>query len=398
MTTLDHPAGGKSPESGAPSNSSNRHNNKKRKHRDEAASPAPGMGSTLSLLRQPDLPAFTLTSAKPQSSENESPKDANAEGWQTIENGRPTKKAKKIPKAHSSNYPAITFSTESRLQSKIKLGDLQGLVLYLLADGTSPQWVSVRHRSQIRKVVVMMVPGLVQSMFKQGLQVLDEAKTENFKHPEQMSYKNGSPDEYYPMKLSADTLPQPLKPFADMFEHLWPVKTPGDDRFNKMHSPLHAMLTAPPQKSQEEKDSHKKGTKPAREPSGWKSQRTPITEYIAMPEDLLENDYTLHPASYDDPKDRADLLESRRQAKTTKDDGWVDTRVEKFEDGVVPDAEIEQGSLTAGREVFAMDCEMCKTGESEFSLTRISLMRWDGTVLLDELVKPERPIIDYLTM
>ncbi|KAF7876892.1 uncharacterized protein EAF02_008112 [Botrytis sinoallii] len=44
-----------------------------------------------------------------------------------------------------------------------------------------------------------------------------------------------------------------------------------------------------------------------------------------------------------------------------------------------------------------MDCEMCMTGKNEFSLTRISIVGWDGSVVLDELVKPEKPIIDYLT-
>ncbi len=59
--------------------------------------------------------------------------------------------------------------------------------------------------------------------------------------------------------------------------------------------------------------------------------------------------------------------------------------------------EIENGSLTAGREIFAMDCEMCKTEGGGLDLTRISIVAWDGSVVLDELVKPEKPVIDYLT-
>ena len=53
--------------------------------------------------------------------------------------------------------------------------------------------------------------------------------------------------------------------------------------------------------------------------------------------------------------------------------------------------------ITAGREILAIDCEMCMTGEKEFSLTRISVVNWDGKVVLDELVKPEKPITDYVT-
>jgi RNA exonuclease 1 len=44
-----------------------------------------------------------------------------------------------------------------------------------------------------------------------------------------------------------------------------------------------------------------------------------------------------------------------------------------------------------------MDCEMCMTGENEFSLTRISVVGWDGSVIIDELVKPAKPITDYVT-
>lgn len=76
----------------------------------------------------------------------------------------------------------------------------------------------------------------------------------------------------------------------------------------------------------------------------------------------------------------------------------MDTSVENFADGSAPDNEIEAGSLSAGREILAMDCEMCKTGEQDFELTRISIVGWDGSVVLDELVKPNKPIIDYLTM
>lgn len=123
------------------------HINKKRKLSAGGASEDIGMSTTPLLLRHPDLPQFNLTSPRTSVQDAASLIDnasKNSDGWQTVEHTK--KKAKKIPKHHSANYPAIEFSKDSRLQSQIKLSDLQNLLLYILADGTSPQFVAVRHR------------------------------------------------------------------------------------------------------------------------------------------------------------------------------------------------------------------------------------------------------------
>ncbi|KAH6670462.1 hypothetical protein B0J14DRAFT_628339 [Halenospora varia] len=371
-------------------------NGKKRKLSEASATEQPGMSQTPSLPRQPDLPEFHLTSASRRSEEGESPKDeehSSSQDWQVVENGRPRKKAKKIPKPHSQNYPSFDFSQDSRLQSQIKIGDLQNLVLYILADGGAPTFISVRHRPQIRRVVVLMVPGLEQSDF-------DKPRKDGASR-EKKDRKYSSPDDYFPRKLYADELDPSLKPFPEMFKWLWPVKTPGDDKYSKMHSPLHAMLTAPLPKGPEEKgknkNKNKKGARPAKEPHGWTNSRTSITEFLHVPEELAENDYTLHPVAYVDENERHSYSKHRHSTGVSTDHGWVDTLVKHFDEGTPPGDEIEAGSITAGREVLAMDCEMCMTGENEFSLTRISIVGWDGSVVLDELVKPEKPITNYLT-
>jgi RNA exonuclease 1 len=376
-------------------------NGRKRKREDRQESLNLGVGSMLGLLQQPDLPEFNLTTEKPASrlgraSDNEV-QSHNPEEWETVE-GQRKGRPKKIPKSNSPNYPSITFSPTSKLQSQIKISDLQGLVLYVLADGPSPQWISVRHRSEIRKVVVLMVPGLEREMFlKSSPLSKGSCASENRNNRNENNMREyTSPDAYYPVKLVSDDIPPQLEPFIDMFEYLWPVKTPGDDKYSKMHSPLHAMLTAPLPKSQEEK--RKKGVQSARELQGWRNKRTRITEYILSPEQLLENDYKIHPATYSDHSEKSALLDQRRRSETLAEHGWVDTKVDDYDEGSALESEIEQGSLTAGREIVAMDCEMCMTGPNEFSLTRISLVSWDGSVILDELVKPDKPIVDYVTM
>ena len=85
----------------------NGHGEKKRKHEAEAYD---GMRHTLSLRRQQsELEEFNLTSSRRPGQDEGSNKEDEAEDlhsaddWQTVENGRPKKKSKKIPKPNSSN-------------------------------------------------------------------------------------------------------------------------------------------------------------------------------------------------------------------------------------------------------------------------------------------------------
>ncbi|KAI9873005.1 MAG: hypothetical protein M1830_000946, partial [Pleopsidium flavum] len=383
-----------------------------------------GVASTLSQLRVPDLPKFNLTSAKCGS---EGDKDErSSEGWEIVD--RRSKKQKLAPdeKKEKSSYPALNYAGH-RLQASIKISDLQGLVIYTLADGTAPQWISVRHHHHIKKVMVLMVPGLENGMFDGKIPFHERIRNgdvdrsplaaHNGEH-ESNGHKptNGSgdnqakgtrstrvatlsPDDYLPVPLSPHQLAEPLQPLADIFPHIWPVKTPGDDRYYKVHSPIHAMLTPPLPKSKEEKQEEKdvKGAKPAREGKRWENKRTRISAFLASAEELEENEYTLHPVLFPTEIEKEREMLRREQTFETAESGWVDTKVDSLDNGGVPEQEVQQGSLTAGKEILTMDCEMCKTEGGGLDLTRISIVSWDGNVVMDELVKPEKPIIDYLT-
>ena len=322
-----------------------------------------------------EVSTTSLKRAAPHDDDNN---EDDGGGWQKVE--RSNKKAKKVPQEGSSNYPSIAFSSKAKLFSKINLAQLRDLTLYLFADGPGPTWVSVSHRPQFRKIVVLMIPGLEEAMFteKVNFETYNSATIK----PEERAIT--SPDDFYPRLLKPEWLPEVLKPFVGMFTHLWPVKAPGDEKHMRLHSPLATFLTAPLPKGKDEK----KGVKLAKEPNGWKNERTRITEFLASVDELETNGHLLHPALYQD--------EARRAAFQTPE-GWVITAIDRLEDGHVPEAEIQQGSVTAGRECLALDCEMCMTGENEYSLTRISVISWAGEVIMDELVKPAKPITNYVT-
>ena len=415
--------------------------NKKRKHSQYAQDLFPeggvsmvGLGATLAHLQSPEGAGVAGSSSKHDNSENGHGSGPESEEWTYV--GRGGKRQKKDHETTNGNeqgrskgnYPGLTYAELHKLQSSLKIHDLQNLVLYCLADGTSPQWVSVRHHNNVKKAVVLFVPGLEKGMFNgdiileestsmiEDIEMSDEASNDvngsKKNNPESIvssiatnqedsgsKRATTSPDDYLPVRLDSEKLSPPVQPLANVFTHLWPVKAPGDDKYFRVHSPLHAMLTAPIAKSQEEKRAERetKGPKGATEGRSWENKRTPITAYIASKEELQENEYLLHPVYFTSHQERMFEELRRHDAKQTEQWGWKDTLVSKLADGAVPDNRIEKGSLTAGRTVLAMDCEMCKVEGDDIALTRISIVEWDGSVVMDELVKPEKPIIDYLT-
>lgn len=335
------------------------------------------------------------------------------------EDGTMSREERRKERKLDRHYPAIEHSHHNRLQSHVKLLDLQTLILYLLADGTAPQWVSVRNRSSIQKVVVLMVPGLDMNLFN-GKVTLDstssavmpeaqdqaEAEENSSAHNEENAepkFLNLSSDDPYPARLKPSRLANALQPLADIFEHVWPTKAPGEHRANqysRLHSPIHTMLTSQIPRTQEEKQMKKKGQHKGPVPQNskhWDNKRTPITQFLMNLTDQQENEYIAHPAMFTSAESKAAALKHREDDSKSIEHGWVDTRVDDFDDGQVPEGEIEQGSVTAGRQVISVDCEMCKAENDEFVLTRVSLLTWDGQTLLDKLVKPDLAIKDYLT-
>lgn len=371
-----------------------------------------GVAETLSFLQNADAGSSDRSASSPQDQTTEQQGDMTK---------KKATKRKRID-GEKVKYPTLTY-VDGRLQSSIRIADLQGLLLYCFADGIAPQWISMKHSGHVRKIVVLMVPGLELGMFDgtiplespakdqdqnndtpeaqgEGAANADNEKAEDVKTADFVRWKQGLPPEdrshrFNPRQLSHQNLPEPLQPLADIFPHVWPVKAPGDSKYNKVHSPLQAILLSSLPKSKGNES--QKGAKPAKVDKSFTPKRTPISTYFSTKEDLLENEYVLHPAFFTTDLEMATDTENRRRAGQSAEEGWVDTHVSSLEDGKIPESEVQQGSMTAGYDVLSMDCEMCLTEGGKSELARISLVRWDGEVVLDELVKPQRAVIDYLT-
>ncbi|MDI1491257.1 MAG: hypothetical protein OHK93_002465 [Ramalina farinacea] len=408
-------------------------NNKKRKrgrahsraHSEETDN---NINAALAQLRGEPLPVLKRTLAKeeasPKKEQDDVEKGSDSGEWQTV-------KAKK-QKKHDRKYPGLGYSELHRLHDYVKLHDLQNLLLYCIADAPGPQFVHVRHRNMVERAVVLFVPGLEKGMFDGSISLQeppedDDAKDKFASSPFDIFAKKESdvlrkfphivtnnarsngrpmqarpkhPDEYMPLKLKSDNLADELKPLADIFDRMWPVRAPGDDRMKQVHSPLQAMLQSQIPRSREGKDMEKKdkGQKSSRNRPEIPNQRTSIVVSLARGDVLRDNEYVLHPASWAEAGLDSEQERARRlREKQTESDGWFDTDVSSLEAGMPPEDDIQKGSITAGRQLLSLDCEMCTVQGGSSALTRISLVDWAGNTVLDELVKPALPIIDYLT-
>ena len=412
-------------------------NNKKRKHRDlpvhsRDQESSYGVGDIMPQLKKPRLSAepsdmtddssMTTPEAIPVSNGgNAKPRDPDDDGgWQTVSYKSSGQSAKRDAHGKKTKYPELIF--HSQKQDSLRLADLQQLILYTFADGVAPNWLAFKHSGHTRKIVCLMVPGLEKEMFDGSLDLFSDeggepeetaaaaAETTNSPAPEGRSnpmagadqrkrdefnrWKNGQQihksksSDFSPVDIKASTLPSCLKPIADVFTQVWPVKAPGDSKYAKIHSPLQAMLISPlSQKTQDKKVSEG--------PQSFDAVRTPISQFVHSADELREADYPIHPAAFTSMEDGELEKERRVAAKQSSAAGWVDSAVTEPD----PVNRLDRGglSLRQGYDVYAIDCEMVLTEDDVYSLARISIVDWSGKTVLDKYVKPALPVKNYFT-
>lgn len=392
-------------------------NSKKRKRSKNAQDSPDGqendlsLGATLRDLTGTNQNRGTTSTGSTASSRRNSGSVAQQTGrqeelaeWEVV--GR-KKKKKRGANGEKTKYPELVCI--GKAQAPIKLEDLQRLILYVLADGVAPLWIAYKHALHTRKVVMLMVPGLSMDLFDGSLGTDEDAssaKTLDSKYQKVASddndfdlWKKGqSQGMIYrgnPLNIRTDQLPEPLRPITSIFTQIWPIKAPGDTVMNRLHSPVQAILIAPLPISKEQ--AKMKGVKPPREGKSFIPSRTPIDQFIHTFEELREADYPIHPVLYGSSQDAAIGTTRREDMGQTRDAGWVDTNVLFLSATKISEIKMRQGGIRAGYNVYSLDCEMVLTDDDLSSLARVSLIDWSGKTIIDELVKPSRPIKNYFT-
>lgn len=263
---------------------------------------------------------------------------------QVTKNDKPQTSTVRAKRKKKANKPAFLKISEDTLEKPISIKDLRDLTLYLM-DGSNnaPKWVQIDNRNAINKLIVLFVPGLQvedfnlpgSSKFSQNAEVLQHSHLKYLKDP---------------------TLASNSKSF--------PVTAPGSKMslFSAYNSFVNVGLTKKEKELRREELKKKKIT---------------INDLLLSLEDFIENDYPIHP-------DTIGIIDQLRRELALKHETEADTilNTRNFE---------HEGSHT-----FALDCEMCLSKDG-LVLTRVSIIDFNVNTIYDKLVKPDVPIIDYLT-
>ncbi|AET40381.1 Rnh70p Ecym_5646 [Eremothecium cymbalariae DBVPG len=242
--------------------------------------------------------------------------------------------------------PASFKLNEKASQKPLSIKDIRDLVQYIFHDtNNTPNWATIENRASLKKVVVLFTPGLLPEDFN-----LPKNSTfhENFKMLQTTNLR------------AIDGNEQMCKQIYNL-----PLSAPGSkcSLFSAYNSFVNVGLTKKEKIAKLEQLNKKKIT---------------LLDLLMTIDDLLHNEYPIHLDTSGLSEEYRKVLNEKYQSEEYS--GWVDTV--KFG---------HEGSHT-----FAIDCEMCLSTDG-YVLTRVSVVDFECNLIYDKLVKPDVPIVDYLT-
>ncbi|KAK0466230.1 ribonuclease H [Desarmillaria tabescens] len=280
--------------------------------------------------------------------------------WTKVER-RKHKKAKKTAVKMDMTVPRFMYSNADITQRHRAVGieEIRDLSLHIIADAPPPNWLRIDNAPLIPKIIVLLIPGLT---------------TELLSLPPFPTSPLVNPNVPIPIPLPPKVVsggPTTNVPFiASTFSHACPTRAPGDQ--TRMHSVLNTFFTVPISATEKKK----------REEQKAKSEYLQINDpaqYLLTKEQMIEHDYPL-------PSYMADVFQK-------PDDTWLETPEEPRESLLTAPDQKKQ----LARKIYSLDCEMCMTEDGK-ELARVCIIDFrSGTVIYDQLVKPSKPITDYLT-
>ncbi|KAG2187941.1 hypothetical protein INT44_000691 [Umbelopsis vinacea] len=226
----------------------------------------------------------------------------------------------------------------NELKDQLTIKDLRLLLLSWLADGARPSWIQLKRSHHIRRFVVVHAPALNSSSFDiDWNQQHIFSKTDNLSKTcsfrQQMPFSSSLFDEVISLKLTMKS--HPVAEFCQ-------CSISNSERQRRAH---------------------------ARRANLKSTKLYTVEQCILSLDEMLEAGYPIH---------------SSLSGHTNIPSNWVETH--------------KKSDLVKQNKprLIALDCEMCLTPIG-LELARISLIDEDMNTIMDEMVQPSHPIIDYLT-
>ncbi|THU83469.1 ribonuclease H [Dendrothele bispora CBS 962.96] len=277
--------------------------------------------------------------------------------WTKVEKKK--KKEKKTKLKMETTQPRFMYSNSdiARRHHAIGIEEIRDLALHIIADSPPPNWLRVDNAALIPKVVTLLIPGLTSDVL--SLPPLPTSATANPNLPISIPLP--------PRDVPGNA--QTGIPFiASTFSHACPTRAPGDQ--TRMHSILSTFFSCPITNAEKQRRMQQQQQQNGRERDQDPSQ------YVLSVEQMIENEYPV-------PSYMSSVFE--------KTPGWVETPEQPEESLLTP----SEGKPKP--KVYGIDCEMCLTEDGK-ELTRVCVVDFHtGKVVYDTLVKPAKPILDYLT-
>ncbi|KAI7870967.1 hypothetical protein BDF14DRAFT_1766826 [Spinellus fusiger] len=265
-----------------------------------------------------------------------------------LERVKENRKRKRLAKLAKKNINGTTVKVPTlvlklqELKTKMPIKSIRQFITYCLTEAATPCWGSILNKSRVQHVLLVFAQGLDVTYF--GV----EQQRQNVPHALALS------------EISDNAIGKASMPFfARQFSHMLVSKLSGEK--GKIASPISELLQCDVSMSEKHKLVQSKWDRSLEHKHNMK-------EYYVMTLDQLRA------AEYPIP--------SFLDATATLPDGWKETRPAK--------------TPTKEKKLIAVDCEMVLTASGS-ALARVTLIDEDGTVLLDEVVKPDEPVMDYLT-
>ncbi|KAF8626807.1 hypothetical protein AX17_006464 [Amanita inopinata Kibby_2008] len=261
----------------------------------------------------------------------------------------------------------------------VGIDDIRELMLHLAADAPPSNWLRIDNAHQIEKVVTLLIPGLTPELL--SLPPLPTSATANPNLPLSIPLLSRLAAGTSSNKPSdGDSSLAASIPFiASTFSHACPTRAPGDQ--TRMHSVLSALFYGPVSSEEKRKREMQRLASEAfinKDPA----------QYVLPIEQMIENDYPV-------PSYMADVFERPPE--------WVETpqAANPLVSSPPPPPPLaramSQSKEVMIRKIYAIDCEMCLTEDGK-ELTRVCIIDYyTQKVVYDQLVKPTKPVVDYLT-